>query len=66
MAREKPTMDKAKVSRSVRQGGALIREPAAQDWVWLHKVVGPVDEDFVQAATGQPEVHGRRKPDCPK
>lgn len=64
MAREKPTMDKAKASRSERQGSALILEPATQDWEWLHKVVGPVDEDFIQAATEQPEVRDRPKPDC--
>lgn len=66
MARENSTMGKAKESRSKPQGGTLIREPTAQDWEWLHKVAGPVDEDFIQAATEQPEVHGRRKPDCPK
>ena len=66
MAREKPTMGKAKGSRSKPQGSTLIRGPTAQDWEWLHKVVGPVDEDFIQAATEQPDVHGRRKPGCPK
>lgn len=37
-----------------RQGNAVILEPIAQDWQWLDKVVGPVDEDFARAATEQP------------
>lgn len=42
-----------------RQGNAVILEPIAQDWQWLDKVAGPVDEDFVQAATEQPEQQNR-------
>lgn len=34
-----------------RQGNAVILEPVAKDWGWLAHVVGPVDDDFAQAAT---------------
>ena len=37
-----------------RHGRAVILEPVAEDWDWLREVVGPVDEDFVRAATEQP------------
>lgn len=37
-----------------RQGSAVILEPIAQDWLWLDKVIGPVDDDFVEAASEQP------------
>jgi antitoxin VapB len=33
-----------------RHGNAVILEPIANDWVWLAKVTGPVDETFVAAA----------------
>ena len=34
-----------------RHGDAVILEPIADDWAWLDKVVGPLDDDFVQATT---------------
>ena len=37
-----------------RQGNTVILEPLAQDWQWLDKVVGPVDDDFARAANEQP------------
>ena len=42
-----------------REGNAVILEPIAQDWQWLDKIAGPVDEDFAQAATEQPEEQKR-------
>jgi antitoxin VapB len=32
-----------------RHGRAIILEPIASDWAWLDSVVGPLDDDFVQA-----------------
>ena len=37
-----------------RQGNRVILEPVAKDWNWLDVIVGPLDEDFVKAATDQP------------
>jgi len=34
-----------------RHGNAVILEPIAQDWDWLDGIAGPVDADFVSAAT---------------
>jgi antitoxin VapB len=34
-----------------RHGNAVILEPVAHDWAWLDDVVGPLDDDFVRAAT---------------
>jgi antitoxin VapB len=42
-----------------KHGNAVILEPIAEDWAWLDKVTGPVDEDFVQAATEQPAEQER-------
>ena len=38
--------------RMRRQGSCVILEPVAKDWNWLDAVVGPVDKDFEEAATG--------------
>jgi antitoxin VapB len=46
-----------------RQGNAVILEPLAQDWQWLGKVVGPVDEDFARAVTEQPAEQKRPEMD---
>jgi len=35
-----------------RHGCSVVLEPIAQDWAWLDKIVGPVDEDFERAAIG--------------
>lgn len=32
-----------------RQGRTVILEPLAQDWDWLDHVIGPLDDDFVEA-----------------
>jgi antitoxin VapB len=37
-----------------RHGNSLILEPVAQDWAWLDRVVGPVDDDFAAAALERP------------
>ncbi|MGB8839792.1 MAG: type II toxin-antitoxin system VapB family antitoxin [Aliidongia sp.] len=37
-----------------RHGNAVILEPLAHDWTWLAMVIGPVDDDFAEAATTQP------------
>ena len=42
-----------------RRGAAVILEPVAQDWAWLERVIGPVDEDFVAAAEAQPGEQNR-------
>ena len=34
-------------------GPAVILEPVAADWMWLDALIGPVDEDFEQAADGK-------------
>ena len=33
-----------------REGATVILEPIPADWSWLDDIVGPFDEDFVQAA----------------
>ncbi|MER8527381.1 type II toxin-antitoxin system VapB family antitoxin [Mesorhizobium sp. M0145] len=33
-----------------RHGQSVIIEPLAQDWAWLDRVIGPVDDDFAEAA----------------
>ena len=42
-----------------RHGTAVILEPVAQDWAWLHGITGPLDPDFEQAATEQPALQER-------
>jgi antitoxin VapB len=42
-----------------RHGSAIILEPIAEDWAWLDRIAGKLDEDFVQAATEQPEQQSR-------
>ena len=42
-----------------RHGSAIILEPIAEDWAWLDLIAGKLDEDFVQAATEQPEQQSR-------
>ncbi|WP_137932394.1 antitoxin [Mesorhizobium comanense] len=32
-----------------RQGRAIVLEPLAQDWDWLDRLTGPLDDDFVEA-----------------
>ncbi len=42
-----------------RRGNAVILEPLAQDWAWLATVIGPVDDDFAEAASTQPAEQER-------
>ncbi len=42
-----------------RQGNAVILEPIADDWEWLEEVVGPLDDDFVQAVGEAPAEQNR-------
>ena len=42
-----------------RHGSAIILEPIAEDWAWLDLIAGKLDEDFVKAATEQPEQQSR-------
>lgn len=42
-----------------RHGNAVILEPMPQDWAWLAEVIGPVDQDFAEAAQGQPAQQAR-------
>jgi antitoxin VapB len=41
-----------------RHGNAVILEPVVDNWAWLETVTGPLDEDFVKAATEQPVKPG--------
>jgi antitoxin VapB len=42
-----------------RHGSAVILEPVSEDWEWLHRLVGKLDEDFVKAVGEQPEQQQR-------
>ena len=42
-----------------RHGAAVILEPIARDWAWLDQVTGPLDDDFVAAATEQGKDQNR-------
>jgi antitoxin VapB len=42
-----------------RHGSTIILEPIAEDWAWLDLIAGKLDEDFVQAATEQPDQQSR-------
>ncbi|MGC9272193.1 antitoxin [Acidiphilium sp.] len=42
-----------------RHGRSVILEPVAHDWAWLDQVIGPLDQDFVTAATEQPAMQDR-------
>jgi antitoxin VapB len=42
-----------------RQGSAVILEPIPRDWAWLDALTGPVDADFVAAATTEPAPQER-------
>ncbi|ESX78704.1 MULTISPECIES: type II toxin-antitoxin system VapB family antitoxin [unclassified Mesorhizobium] len=37
-----------------RHGQSVIIEPLAQDWAWLDRVIGPLDDDFAEAALESP------------
>ncbi|MER9233236.1 type II toxin-antitoxin system VapB family antitoxin [Mesorhizobium sp. M0622] len=42
-----------------RHGQGVILEPLAQDWAWLDKVIGPLDDDFAEAALERPAEQHR-------
>lgn len=42
-----------------RRGSAVILEPAADDWSWLDKIVGMLDDDFIKAVDEQPQPQER-------
>jgi antitoxin VapB len=42
-----------------RHGQSVILEPIATDWAWLDALVGPLDDDFVQAVGEKPEEQNR-------
>jgi len=42
-----------------RHGKSVILEPIAKDWAWLDALAGPLDDDFVKAATEQPAEQNR-------
>ena len=42
-----------------RHGSAVILEPIPADWTWLDALIGPIDEDFAQAAGEEPEEQYR-------
>jgi antitoxin VapB len=44
-----------------RHGQAVILEPIVADWMWLDALIGPVDEDFEQAADGK--LDQQRRPE---
>lgn len=42
-----------------RHGNAVILEPIAKDWAWLDEIAGPLDADFIEAATEKPKAEER-------
>jgi antitoxin VapB len=42
-----------------RHGKAVILEPIADDWAWLDALIGPVDDDWLQAANEEPPEQPR-------
>jgi len=42
-----------------RHGNAVILEPVAHDWAWLDPLLGPLDDDFTEAAAEQPPEQER-------
>jgi antitoxin VapB len=42
-----------------RRGSAVILEPVVNDWAWLERLVGRVDDDFAAAVNEQPEEQDR-------
>lgn len=39
-----------------RHDSAVILKPTTNDWAWLEALTGPLDDDFVEAVTEQPDV----------
>ena len=42
-----------------RHGNAVILEPIADDWAWLDALIGPINDDWLQAAKEQPPEQPR-------
>lgn len=42
-----------------RNGHAIILEPIASDWAWLDALLGPLDDDFAEAANEPVEEQKR-------
>jgi len=42
-----------------RHGNAVILEPIADDWSWLDRWAGQLDEDFIQAVNEKPAEQER-------
>ena len=42
-----------------RHGNAVILEPLADDWAWLSRVTGSLDDDFVNAVLDRPGKQDR-------
>jgi antitoxin VapB len=42
-----------------RRGSAVILEPIANDWAWLDRLVGRIDDDFAAAVNEQPDEQDR-------
>jgi antitoxin VapB len=46
----------ARELRVRRRGNGIILEPVPDSWSWLDVVTGTLDDDFVEAAQGQPQT----------
>jgi len=42
-----------------RRGNALILEPVPRDWAWLDRITGPLDDEFIRAASDRPTTSER-------
>ena len=42
-----------------RHGNAVILEPVTHDWLWLDRIIGPVEEEFERAASEKPAAQDR-------
>ena len=47
-----------------RHGGGVILEPMPENWAWIDEVIGPLDEDFIVAATERPSEQERPELDA--
>ncbi|MEO6078439.1 MAG: type II toxin-antitoxin system VapB family antitoxin [Steroidobacteraceae bacterium] len=46
-----------------RQGGAIVLTPIEDEWAWLKRVIGPVDEAFKRAALDRPKDPPQQRPE---
>jgi antitoxin VapB len=46
-----------------RQGRAIVLEPIEDEWAWLARVVGPVDEAFERAVLDRPRDPPQPRPE---